>query len=272
MMLTIKNIRKTYNDFELNCSLDIKEGYITGLIGQNGAGKTTLFKAILGLIHLDSGIIQTPPKEEIGVVLADSGFSEYLKINEIISILENTYSNFEKESFIEKCHLFSLPFDKKIIDFSTGMKAKLKVLIALTHHAKLLILDEPTAGLDVISRDDILNLIREFMEEDPNHTVIISSHISSDLESLCDDVYMINEGAIILHEDIDNLLHQYALLKVDDKQYQQLDKNHLLKIKSETYGYCCLTNQKQYYQENYPDIVIDKNSIDELFFMMIRGE
>ena len=83
---------------------------------------------------------------------------------------------------------------------------------------------------------------------------------------------MINEGAIILHEDIDNLLHQYALLKVDDKQYQQLDKNHLLKIKSETYGYCCLTNQKQYYQENYPDIVIDKNSIDELFFMMIRGE
>ena len=152
------------------------------------------------------------------------------------------------------------------------MKAKLKVLIALTHHAQLLILDEPTSGLDVIARDDILNMIREFMEENPHHTVLISSHISSDLESLCDDVYMINDGAIVLHETIDDLLNQYALLKLDDQQYQNIDKAYLLKIKKENYGYCCLTNQKQFYQDNYPDIVIDKNNIDELFFMMIRGE
>lgn len=272
MMLEIKNVQKKYDHFQLNCTLNIQEGAITGLIGQNGAGKTTLFKAILGLIHIDGGTIQIPPKEEIGVVLADAGFSDYLTIGEIISILENMYMHFEKDYFIQKCDEFNLPRDKKILDFSTGMKAKLKVLIALTHHAQLLILDEPTSGLDVIARDDILNMIREFMEENPQHTVLISSHISSDLESLCDDVYMINDGAIVLHETIDDLLNQYALLKVDDQQYQNLDKEYLLKIKKESYGYCCLTNQKQFYQDNYPDIVIDKNNIDELFFMMIRGE
>lgn len=278
-MLKIKNISKKYKDFELNCSLQIKPGYITGLIGQNGAGKTTIFKAILDLIHIDSGSIEIFstnqkdfPREKIGVVLADAGFSDNLRIKDIISILENMYKQFDKEKFIDKCQQFSLPFDKKIKAFSTGMKAKLKVLIALSHQSDLLILDEPTAGLDVLARDEILDLIREFMIEDENRSVFISSHISSDLENLCDDIYMINQGKIILHEDIDTLLNQYGILKVDEKQYQTLDKNYILKVKIESYGYCCLVNQMQFYIENYPDIVIEKNSIDDLFTLMIRGE
>lgn len=167
---------------------------------------------------------------------------------------------------------FQLPLTKKIKEFSTGMKAKLKVLVAISHNAKVLILDEPTSGLDVIARDDILEMLREFMEKDEERAILISSHISSDLETLCDDLYMIHEGSVILHEDTDVLLSDYALLKVNDEQFYKLDKQYLLRIKKETYGYSCLTNQKQYYMENYPDIAFDKGTIDEVIMMMIRGE
>lgn len=131
--------------------------------------------------------------------------------------------------------------------------------------------DEPTAGLDVMARESILNLFREYMEEDGERTILISSHISSDLEGLCDDIYMIHEGRIIFHEDTDVLLNQYGLLKVDEKQFEELDKRYLLKKRKEHYGYACLTKEKQYYIENYPDIVVEKGTVDELIAMMIGG-
>ena len=132
-------------------------------------------------------------------------------------------------------------------------------------------IDEPTAGLDVMARESILNLFREYMEEDGERTILISSHISSDLEGLCDDIYMIHEGRIIFHEDTDVLLNQYGLLKVDEKQFEELDKRYLLKKRKEHYGYACLTKEKQYYIENYPDIVVEKGTVDELIAMMIGG-
>lgn len=177
----------------------------------------------------------------------------------------------EKSLFIEQVQKFQLPMNKQIKEFSTGMKAKLKVLVAISHNAKLLILDEPTAGLDVIARDELLEMLREFLEKDEERSILISSHISSDLESLCDDLYMIHDGKIILHEDTDVLLSDYALLKVDAEQYSKLDKQFILRSKKETYGYSCLTNQKQYYMENYPKIAIEKGTIDEVITMMIRG-
>ena len=137
---------------------------------------------------------------------------------------------------------FQLPLDKKIKEFSTGMKAKLKVLVAISHDAKLLILDEPTAGLDVIARDELLEMLREFMEIDDNRSILISSHISSDLESLCDDIYMIHEGKIIMHEDTDVLLSDYAILKVDEQQYHLFPKEEhadqtLWKVPLDLYAY-----------------------------------
>ena len=152
------------------------------------------------------------------------------------------------------------------------MKAKLKVLAAVSHRAELLLLDEPTAGLDVIARDELLDILRDFMERNENGSILISSHISSDLETLCDDLYMIHEGKIILHEDTDILLSGYALLKVSDAQYEALDKRFLLRVRKEGYGYCCLTDQKQYYVDNYPAAVIEKGTIDEVITMMIRGD
>ena len=280
-MLKIEHLKKHYNNFFLDCSLEIMQGCVTGLIGQNGAGKSTTFKVILGLISIDGGNITilgkdikdftTKDKEELGIVLSDSGFSGYLRIKDIIPVLQNMYSKFDKSFFIEQVQRFQLPLDKKIKDFSTGMKAKLKVLIAISHNAKLLILDEPTAGLDVIARDELLEMLREFLEKDEERSILISSHISSDLESLCDDLYMIHDGKIILHEDTDVLLSDYALLKVDEKQYGELDKQFILRSKKEVYGYSCLTNQKQYYMENYPKIAIQKGTIDEVITMMVRG-
>lgn len=280
-MLKIEHLKKHYDNFSLDCSLELMSGSVTGLIGQNGAGKSTTFKAILGLISTDGGNITilgkdrkdftAKDKEELGVVLSDSGFSGYLKIKDIIPILQNMYSKFDKSLFIEQVQKFQLPMNKQIKEFSTGMKAKLKVLVAISHNAKLLILDEPTAGLDVISRDELLEMLREFLEKDEERSILISSHISSDLESLCDDLYMIHDGKIILHEDTDVLLSDYALLKVGAEQYSKLDKQFILRSKKETYGYSCLTNQKQYYMENYPKIAIEKGTIDEVITMMIRG-
>ena len=208
----------------------------------------------------------------MGVVLSDSGFSGYLTIRDIVSVLEHLYHKFDKYFFLEQVKKYNLPLNKKIKEFSTGMKAKLKVLVAISHNAKLLILDEPTAGLDVIARDELLELLREFMEKDEDRAILISSHISSDLETLCDDLYMIHDGKIILHEDTDVLLGDYALLKLDEPQYHSLDKQYLLRSKKEPFGYSCLTDQKQYYIENYPDITIEKGTIDAVITMMIRGE
>ena len=152
------------------------------------------------------------------------------------------------------------------------MKTKLNVLIALSHHASFLILDEPTNGLDILAREEIIDLIREFMEKDENRSVLISSHISSDLEGLCDDIYMIDNGKIILHEETDRLLEEYGVLKVSKEQYQELDHTYILKKHKDTFGYRCLTDQKQFYLENYPEIVIEKGNIDELITIMIQGE
>lgn len=280
-MLKLEHVRKQYKEFQLDCSMEVKAGCVTGLIGKNGAGKTTAFKAILGLIHTDEGEVTlfgkplkeigAKDKEEIGVVLSDSGFSGYMKVKDYIPVLEEMYAKFDKEAFLNGCEKLHIPLDKKIKEFSTGMKRKLLLITALSHDAKLLILDEPTAGLDVIARDEILDILREYMEQE-GRAILISSHISSDLENFCDDIYMIDDGKIVLHEETDVLVSEYAILKVTEEQYQKLDKAYILRKRKEGFGYSLLTDQKQFYQENYPDIVIEKGGIDEVIMMMIRGE
>ena len=280
-MLKMEHVRKNYESFSLNCSLEVKSGYVTGLIRKNGAGKSTVFKMILGLIAKDSGTIRLFDKEiqtlndkekqQLGVVLSDSGFSGYLTIHDIIPILDHLYEHFDKSFFVKQIQRFRLPQNQKIKEFSTGMKAKLKILTAISHHAKFLLLDEPTAGLDVTARDELLDMLREFMEQDESRSILISSHISTDLEPLCDDFYMIDEGKIIFHEDTDILLSDYALLKVTPQQYTNMDKRYILKYKKEIYGYNCLTNQKQYYLENEPNIAVENGTIDDVITMMSGG-
>ena len=254
---------------------------ITGLVGENGAGKSTVFKAVLGLISYDGGEIKIlgkkpqelneKEKEQMGVVLAEAGFSGYLKGKDVKAVLAKLYPKFEEEKFLQMCERYQIPLDKFLKEYSTGMKAKLNLIIALTHQADFLMLDEPTAGLDVGAREEMLDILRTYMEEEPERSILISSHISSDLEHLCDDIYVIHKGKIVLHEEMDRILEKYAMLKVSEEQYQALDKNYILKERKENFGIACLTNEKQYYTENYPEIVVESGSLDQVILMLTGG-
>lgn len=281
-MVEIDKLVKQYGDFCLDISLEIPDGVITGVIGKNGAGKSTMIKSILGLIKPTSGSVKVFGKDvesltqsdkcDIGVALAESGFSMYLSAKDIAGILGKMYPRFKEEFFFDKCKQLGLPTGKQIKDYSTGMKAKLRVLVAISHEARLLILDEPTAGLDVEARNEILDMLRQYMAEDESRSILISSHISSDLEGLCDDIYLIHDGKLLLHEEIDNIMNSYALVKVDENDYEAIDKRYFLSSKKVNYGYVCLTNQKQYYVENYPKAVVENGNIDELILLMTGGK
>ena len=263
-MLKVNGLVKNYGDFTLNCTMKVEPGRITGLVGENGAGKTTLFKSVLGLISSDGGRISLmgkapaelteKEKEKIGAALAESGFSGYLKIKDIVPVLAAMYPAFEKGRFLRLCGKLKLPQDKYIKEFSTGMKAKLKVLVAVTHGASFLLMDEPTTGLDVMTRNEVLDLLREAMEADENRSILI------------------HDGQIILHEETDTLLNEYGLIKADERQFAGLDKEHILRVKKEMFGYACLTNQRQYYMENYPELVVEKGNLDEVITMMSGGK
>ncbi len=280
-MLKLEHVAKHYKEFDLECTMEVPPGCVTGLIGKNGAGKSTTFKAILGLIRCDSGSIHVfgkpaaqlsaADKQQIGVVLSDSGFGGYLTIQDLVPVLCSLYPSFRREDFLKKCRGLSLPLTKKIKEFSTGMKQKLHVLAAVSHDSRLLILDEPTNGLDVVARDELLGLLRDYMQEE-ERSILISSHISGDLEGFCDDLYMIDNGKIILHEDTDVLLSDYAILKMTEEQFGSLDKAYILRLRKEPYGYSCLTNQKQFYLENHPEITVERGNIDELILMMAKGQ
>lgn len=277
----MQDVRKKYGDYEFRMSMEIPHGRITGLVGKNGAGKSTAIKLMLGLAKPDSGSISVlgsegrelspAVKQKIGVSLAESGFSTQLTVEDVKHILSKMYPAFEQNLFEKQCGSLKLPTNKKIKEFSTGMKAKLRVLTAITHKAELLILDEPTAGLDVEARNEILDLLREYVAENEKRTILISSHIATDLESLCDDIYLIHDGKLILHEDTDVILAQHGVLKVNEEQYATLDQRAILKVQKENYGYACFTNDRQFYQENYPQIAVENGGIDELILMMTGG-
>ena len=213
-MLSIENFRKRYDDFELDCTMSVEPGQITGIVGANGAGKSTLFKAILGLVKGDSGRITLfgkepqqltrEDKEKIGVAFTNAGFNEYLRIKDIVPVLSNVYPSFEKEKFLGSCKKLNLPLDKKLKEFSTGMKAKLNVLIAVSHQAPFLILDEPTAGLDPNERIRFRNLISELSED---RLVLLSTHIVSDIEYIANEILLMKDGKLMHKGTADEIIN-----------------------------------------------------------------
>ena len=281
-MVKVNNLIKNYGDFKLEVSLEIPDGAVTGIIGKNGAGKSTTIKSILGLIKPDGGSITIGGKdvsaltvadrEMMGVALSDSGFSNYITVKDVIYILRKMYPTFDEAFFRKQCDLQGLPLDKKLKDFSTGMKAKVRVLVAISHKANLLVMDEPTSGLDVGARNEVLDLLRDYLEANDECSILLTSHISTDLEGLCDDIYMINDGKVILHEDTDAILGRYGILKVDEENFEKLDKNYILSSKKTGFGYSCITNERQYYLDNYPGIVVENGNIDDLILLMTGGK
>jgi len=281
-MVKADSLIKQYGKFNLDVSLEVLDGYITGLVGKNGAGKSTTIKLILGLIKPDAGSVTVfgknaneltgKDKQRLGVTLSCAGFSDYLNMKDVTKILRKMYTEFDEEWFKSSCVSMNIPADKKLKDFSTGMRAKLRMLIALSHRAELLVLDEPTAGLDVDARNRLLDMLRDYLEKNPSSSILITSHISGDLEGLCDDIYMLHDGRIVLHEDTDVLLDKYAVIKVDEAAYEKIDKSYILKTKKERFGYSCFTNEKQFYIENYPGIIVENGGIDDLILMYSGGE
>ena len=277
-MIKIEQLVKCYGDFRLEVSMEVQEGRVTGLVGKNGAGKSTTIKAILGLIRPDGGSVKVlgveasdmtaSDRARLGVALSDSGFNSGLSVSDVSRILKRYYGGFDEERFLAACWGQGLPENKIIKTFSTGMKAKLRVLTALSHDADLLILDEPTAGLDVEARTEILDILRDYLARNEKRSILITSHIATDLESICDDIYLIHQGRILLHEDTDVILSDYAVIKADEETYEKLDRRYLLTTRKEGPVYKCLTREKAFYKENYPGLIVENGGIDDLILMM----
>lgn len=279
-ILEIKNLSKKYDSFELkNINIELPKGTIMGFIGENGAGKTTTIKSILNIINKDSGQIkifgldnkETKIKEDIGVVLDDSFLSEYLNPLDINKIMKNIYKNWDEKLYFKYIEDFKLSKEKISKEYSNGMKMKLKIAVALSHHPKLLILDEPTLGLDPIARNEILDIFQEFIQ-DENKGIFVSSHITSDLEHIADYITFINNGEIIFSKTKDELLESYGIARCSKEQFDKIKKEDYIKYKKNKYEYDVLIENKYEFRKNYNISVIDKTSLEDIMLIYIKGE
>lgn len=281
-MIKIDHATKNYGSFELDLEeLNIPEGVITGLVGTNGSGKTTTFRLLGGLIRPDSGSVSVmdqnawtlspSAKERIGFVFSDSSPEGIFTIDDVKKMQAAFYSRFDSALFDSLCRQLELPGGKRISQFSTGMKAKLNIVCALSHQPQLLVLDEPTAGLDVIARQQIHELLQSFMET-PGRSIIISSHIASDLETICDDFWMIHNGKLMLHEDVDTLLDGYGILTLSDAQEKNLDPAAAVARLRTPGGWKVLVSDRAFYEENDPDAIVEKGNLDDLIVILEKGE
>ncbi len=282
MILEVKNLNKKYKDFQLkNVNLSLPKGMIMGLIGENGAGKTTTIKAILNIINTDSGEIkifgldnkkeEKKIKQDIGVVLDDSFLSEYLNPMDINKIMKNFYQNWDEKLYFKYIEEFKLPKNKISKDYSSGMKMKLKIAVALSHHPKLLILDEPTSGLDPVARNEILDIFQDFIQ-DEEHAILVSSHITSDLEHIADYITFINNGEIVLTKTKDELLDRYGIVKCSEQEFKKINKADYLKYKKNRYEYEILVENKNEFKRKYDIQIIDKPTIEDIMLIYIKGE
>ena len=272
--LEIKNVSKSFSGFCLdNVSLTLPSGCIMGLIGENGAGKSTTIKLILDILHKDGGTVTVLGrdngqdialiKEDIGVGMDEVGIPECLTASQVGKIMKHTFRNWDAAEYSRLLDKLSLPDKKQFKDFSRGMKMKLGIAIAMSHGAKLLLLDEPTSGLDPVVRDEVVDMFYEFTR-DENHSILISSHIVSDLEKLCDYVAFLHNGRLLLCEEKDMLLDEYCILHCTHDQLLNIEN---IKYKKETpYGV---------------EVIISRNdapwgfktspiSIEELFVLMVK--
>lgn len=280
-ILEAKNLCKKYNQFELkNVNLTLPKGMIMGLIGENGAGKTTTIKSILNLTNSTGEInifglnvkkYDKKIKQDIGVVLNENFFSEYLNPKDINKIVKNIYKNWDEKLYFKYLEDFKLPQNKISKEFSSGMKMKLKIAVALAHHPKLLILDEPTSGLDPVARSEILDIFQDFIQNGEN-SIFVSSHITSDLEHIADYITFINDGKIVLSKTRDELLEEYGIVKCSKAEFEKINKKDYVKYKVNRYEYDVLVENKSEFKRKYDFNVIDKPTLEDIMLIYIKGE
>ena len=266
----INQLVKKYQNFQLGpLTVSMPKGMIIGLIGENGAGKTTFMKSMLGIIHPDSGEIQMK-EEHVGVVLDQSFFPELLTANDIHSIMKDIYKTWDQTLFFNYLKRFQLPKNKIIKEMSKGMRKKLEIITALSHHPSLLVLDEPTSGLDPVVRNEVLDLFLEFIQ-DEQHTILFSTHITSDLEHISDYIIFLDQGQIVLQEERDVLQNDYGILKCGLKEFEQVDPKDYLYYKKGKYQCEMLVKEKHKIQKKYKNMVMDPITLEELMILTIKG-
>ncbi|MCI9056685.1 MAG: ABC transporter ATP-binding protein [Oscillospiraceae bacterium] len=279
--LTVSGLTKRYEGFTLaDISFEVPQGTITGLIGENGAGKSTTLHSILGLVHRDGGEIsilgapaeglQPEARENIGVVFDGTNFSEELTPKRLNKVLKGVYSSWDEGYFLALLNKLSLPVSKKIKSFSKGMKAKLSIAAAFAHHPKLLILDEATSGLDPVMRDDMLDMFLEFVQDEEN-SILLSSHITSDLEKVADHIIFLHEGRLIFSKPKDELLENYGIVKCGAAQFEAIDRQDIITCRKQEYEWQVLVSDRNSAQKRYPNAMVIPASIDEIMLLYVRG-
>ena len=280
--IEIRGLCKSYEDFALqNVDLTLPGGSIMGLIGENGAGKTTTIKCILNLIHRDAGQItilgqdnlagEAAVKADIGVVLDECYFHDTLRPRDIDKILSRVFPTWDSALFEDYRNKFQLPQGKFVKEFSRGMKMKLSLAAALAHRPKLLILDEATAGLDPVVRDEILDEFLAFIQ-DEDHAVLISSHIISDLEKAADYITYLHQGRVVLSEAKDVILDHYGRLACTARQLETVDREDLVRVRKGSFGCEGLVRDRAAFQQKYRDLLVEKTTLEEIMLFMGKGE
>ena len=280
-ILEVKDLTKQYDGFTLDhVSFTVPGGCIMGLIGENGAGKSTTIKAILDLIHKDEGkvtfwgkdLAQAPEiKEDIGVVFDGISFYETLTPARVGRILSEAYKNWDDNLYKEYLQRFSLPADKEIKGLSKGMKAKLSIAAALGHRPKFLILDEATSGLDPVMRDDMLDVFLEFVQ-DEEHSILMSSHITTDLEKVADYITFIHQGQMMFCKSKDELRYRYGVVRCGAAVFGQMDSADMLAWRKEAYQWDVLVPDKEKARRLYKNAVVDDATIDDILLLYVKGE
>ena len=280
--LQINGLTKEYPGFKLDhVSFTLPCGTIMGLIGENGAGKSTTINAVLDLIRKDDGNIlfwgkelsHNPRqlKEDIGVVFDGISFYETLTPVKVGKISAAAYRQWDPAAYKGFLDQFQLPADKEIKTFSKGMKMKLSIAAALSHHPKLLILDEATSGLDPVMRDDILDVFLDFIQ-DETHSILMSSHITTDLEKVADYITFIHQGKIVFSKPKDELIYNYGILRCGAEDFHRLDPADILAWRKNDYQWDVLVEDKNKAMSRYRSIVIDNPSIDDILLLYVKGE
>lgn len=279
-VIELKGVSKDYGDFKLDdVSFSVPEGSVCGFIGQNGAGKTTTIQIILDAINRDSGEVyvfgqsmdkdSAALRENIGVVFDEMGFHDFLNARQINTIMKNVYKNWNQEKYFEYLKLFSLPTKKACGSFSRGMRMKLQIATALSHNPKLLIMDEPTSGLDPIVRNEMLQIFREYVVEE-DHTILLSSHITGDLEKLADEVVFIDGGKIVLKGNKDDILEKHGILRCKKDELKNISESLLVATETSSLGAEVLVNDRKAAEKLYPGMVIEPAGLEEIMIYYVN--
>ncbi len=244
-------------------------------------GKTTTIKSILNIINSDGEVkifgkdikkSEKEIKEQIGTVLDDSFLSDYLTAKNINSVMKDIYKNWSEEKFKEYLKTFNLPDNKMMKDFSSGMKMKLKIATVMAHSPKLLILDEPTSGLDPVVRNEILDIFRSYIEEDETRSILISTHITSDLEHIADYIILIDNGSLVFYKETGEILENYGIVKTSKEEFEKFDRDDYIFYKKGKYQYEVLVENKEKFRNKYRNSIIDKPNIEDIMLFYLKGD